>query len=282
MVGDPTTTNSLEAAGVRACKQCLILFSDMEKTHRSFGSDESSVHTDARAILCYSVVKALIGTSNVLVAVKETENIDLITDVLMGGAFFSRKEFDSNSDFEAAMKDVTSKDAMHNPHFIAGNVFLPQILDSLLCQSFFNRSLLDVLSAFTLPQNIYSFVVKSKAYAQFKPGRTTFADIFVALATARHRIPFALMRHRGRKRILIACPKSDLVVEESDRIYCIMRYNRRLDDDEESEEDDAELFAYSDSYEGSFDETDESQGKKENADKSKGKEKESSLPKSRE
>ncbi|CAB5366174.1 unnamed protein product [Rhizophagus irregularis] len=216
--GNPMTREGLELGRVKHAKQAVIL-ADSTRILRNGEKTE-----DASAMLVYLNIKAMC-------------KVDI--DVFVEFVHMDNMKFMSE---DASAIDKNMK-AHHSPAFMAGTCFTLSMLDSIICQSFYQPHLvaiiqhllfgarpLHLLSGATCPAPVYSHCFQisvPEAYIGFQYG-----VLFKYLVEEKKVIPLGLYRTKRVKtsdsniksiKYVYTCPKYNVCLRDSDKVFILSK-----------------------------------------------------------
>ena len=145
--GSPVSIIDLRRAGIYRAQQVIVLASPPESASTvSIGSISHSHHAppvhanqseganmtkealeDVDAIFAFQCVKKMNNSANVVIEMVHANNIAYL-------------------DFETNVSNSSSSDYKFTQHFASGTIFTSSLLDTLLCQSFYNPNIIRVVN----------------------------------------------------------------------------------------------------------------------------------------
>lgn len=279
--GSPLEAGDLRRAGIARCKKVVILAKPHATSKRGQTNIEALV--DADTIFTHKVVmRELDHARSVAKTPEQSSKVanasDVVTEILLHSNIPYVRSDEQTSSRGVARRHtgqsgppaMESSGGMQGTHhffseqFASGHVYTSAMIDTLVCQAFFNESIVDVLELLVaadsakavrdeamrlqkgnqltpdevLPEcshvyNIPVFIEDRKRGSPDDPdGITTYGDLFKVLAcdTVPPMIPLGLYRmpHQSLQNTLpyvFTNPPEDLKLLESDRVFVLSPYN---------------------------------------------------------
>eukprot|EP01130_Rhizamoeba_saxonica_P017808 TRINITY_DN8725_c0_g1_i1.p1 TRINITY_DN8725_c0_g1~~TRINITY_DN8725_c0_g1_i1.p1 ORF type:complete len:927 (+),score=151.01 TRINITY_DN8725_c0_g1_i1:26-2806(+) len=175
--GDGSKIGNLRKAGIETCKKIIIINSSTtDETNVT-----SSAHYDAKPIviskLCsiYSknhtpAIVELAYQSNVRFLTKTTRRAYYQEKV--GGTTGDRREF-----IEKSENELYHAGPLRNPFYAEGKIYIPGVMDSLICQAYFNDKYIDIVQSLLHP----GLITLEKLDPLFIEGIEEGDDYFIAM-----------------------------------------------------------------------------------------------------
>ncbi len=118
--GSPLEENDIIRAGIFRAKQVVVLADSMKSSDKSYDA-----LVDSDAIFCYQAVKRLNESTQVVVEIVRQSNIGYLDNS------------DSSQSFDEFYK--------FSPQFASGALFTTSLLDTLVCQAFYNPMIIKII-----------------------------------------------------------------------------------------------------------------------------------------
>ncbi|KAG9298343.1 hypothetical protein G9A89_002831 [Geosiphon pyriformis] len=216
--GNPMTREGLESGRVTHAKQVVIL-TDATRILRNGEKTE-----DASAMLVFLNIKAMCQ-----------QNVEIFVEFV----HMDNMKFMSE-DTAAIDKEMQ---AHHSPAFMAGTCFSLSMLDSIICQSFYQPHLVAIIqqmlfgapplhlpSGATCPAPAHSHVFQIPMPQLYIGAH--YEDLFVYMVSEKKSVPLGLYRTRTVQtpsgdlkelNYVYTCPKSQVILRSDDRLFLLSR-----------------------------------------------------------
>ncbi|KAL1920771.1 uncharacterized protein VTP21DRAFT_11406 [Calcarisporiella thermophila] len=217
--GSPMVRKDLYRAGVQHAKKCIVLANS-----KQYGS--ASLRTaDSSALLTALNVEALRS--------EEDDDFFMVVECIHRDSFKLVGESDT-----IQTSDVNAQ-AMVRPSFMSGNVYSKTMLDTLICQCYYNRHMLSIVEQLVfshVPETLSGSFNNDKVDAlqhghlfmiKISPRYVgaTYATLFTALLREYNTVPLGLYRRAVHKQHLssyVYCnPTRRTILQETDQVYVI-------------------------------------------------------------
>jgi len=190
--GSPLNAKDLQRCNADQASAMLILSSANQDDLKE---DQSPVSVDAKNILAYRGIRT--ATFGI---------VDLV---------------DGNSCAHLGSISPPNDNFVFNPYYAGGHAYVSSMLDTLICQAYFNPYIVDIFRAI-VRGNIFAIPIKPDL-KQFE-GKT-YKELFLFLLAQYGLISLGLCRKRDASvqylEYFVTSPSGDTVLRDSDLVYCI-------------------------------------------------------------